>query len=54
MKVSGRPLFWFVLVLLIFLVWRAPQDMSSGLGAIGRAFVAIADGIAAFIHALTR
>ncbi len=53
MRISGRPLFWFVVVMLVFLFWRAPQEMSDVLGGIGRAFVAIGDGIAAFIRALT-
>jgi hypothetical protein len=51
--ISGRPLFWFVLVLLIYLVWRAPQQMSAALGALGTAFVAIGEGMAAFIGNLT-
>ena len=52
MKISGRPLFWFVVVVVVLMVWRAPQDMSDVLSGIGRFFVSIADGAAAFIRAL--
>ncbi len=53
MKISGRPFFWFVIVMLVFLFWRAPDQMSASLGAIGRAFVKIGDGIASFLGSLT-
>ena len=53
MRIAGRPLFWFIIALLVFLFWRAPQAMSAVLGALGHAFVAIGDGFAAFFSALT-
>jgi uncharacterized protein YggT (Ycf19 family) len=53
MRISGRPLFWFVVVIVVLMVWRAPQDMSDVLSGIGNLFVSIADGVAAFIRALT-
>ncbi len=53
MTIIGRPLYWFVIVMLVFLVWRAPEQMSAVLGGIGSAFMAIGDGIAAFITELT-
>jgi|tagenome__1003787_1003787.scaffolds.fasta_scaffold20904079_3 hypothetical protein len=53
MRISGRPFFWFVVVIVVLLVWRAPQEMSAVLSGIGNVFVSITDGIAAFIHALT-
>jgi hypothetical protein len=53
MTIIGRPLYWFVIVMLVFLVWRAPEQMSAVLGGIGSAFVAIGDGFAAFLGELT-
>jgi ABC-type transport system involved in multi-copper enzyme maturation permease subunit len=53
MTIIGRPLYWFAIVMLVFLFWRAPQQMSAVLGGIGTAFVAIGDGIASFIAELT-
>ena len=53
MKISGRPLFWLIIVMLVFLFWRAPDQMSAVLGGIGGAFVAVAEGIAAFLGSLT-
>lgn len=53
MRISGRPLFWFVIVMLVFLFWRAPQQMSAVLGGLGHAFVTIGDGIASFLGSLT-
>jgi hypothetical protein len=52
-KISGRPLFWFVVVIVVLMAWRAPNDMSAALGGIGTVFVKIAEGVGAFIHALT-
>jgi hypothetical protein len=53
MTIIGRPLYWLVIVMLVFLVWRAPQQMSAVLGGIGSAFMAVGDGIATFIAELT-
>jgi hypothetical protein len=52
-KISGRPLFWFVVVIVVLMAWKAPDDMSAALGGIGNVFVKIAEGVGAFIHALT-
>ena len=49
MKISGRPLFWFVAIMLIYLIWSAPTQVSAVLGGIGRGFAAFGDGIAAFL-----
>jgi hypothetical protein len=53
MKIAGRPLFWLIIALLVFLFWKAPQAMSAVLGGLGRAFIAIGNGLAAFFSALT-
>lgn len=53
MKISGRPLFWFVIAMLVYLIWSAPTEMSAALGGIGSAFAAVGNGIAAFVGALT-
>jgi hypothetical protein len=53
MRISGRPLFWFVVVMLVFLFWRAPQQMSAVLGGLGQAFFVIGNGIASFLANLT-
>jgi hypothetical protein len=53
MKVSGRPLFWFVIALVLFLFWRAPGPMSAMLGGIAHGFASIGNGVATFLSSLT-
>jgi hypothetical protein len=53
MKISGRPLFWFMIVMVLFLFWRAPQQMSAVLSGLGYAFVALGEEIAKFLAELT-
>lgn len=53
MKISGRPLFWFIIALLLFLFWKAPDPMSAVLGGLASAFVSIGNGVAEFLSSLT-
>jgi hypothetical protein len=53
MKVSGRPLFWFIIALILFLFWKAPGPMSAVLGGIAGGFASIGNGVAAFLSSLT-
>ena len=53
MKISGRPLFWFLIALILFLFWKAPGPMSAVLGGIGGTFAAIGSGFAKFLSSLT-
>jgi hypothetical protein len=53
MKISGRPLFWFLIALILFLFWKAPGPMSAVLGGIGGTFAAIGTGFAKFLSNLT-
>jgi hypothetical protein len=53
MKISGRPLFWFVVALILFLFWRAPGPMSAVLGGIVQGFASIGDGVAKFLSEVT-
>ena len=53
MKISGRPLFWFLIALTLFLFWKAPQTMSNLLSGIGGLFVGIGNGVAQFLGQLT-
>ncbi|MGO9078300.1 MAG: hypothetical protein ACLQDY_04585 [Streptosporangiaceae bacterium] len=52
MRIAGRPLFWLIAALVIFLLWRAPEQVSGLLAAIGHLFAAIAEGIARFLGAI--
>jgi hypothetical protein len=53
MKISGRPLFWIAIALILFLFWRAPGPMSAVLGGIGHGFAAIGNGVATFLSSIT-
>jgi hypothetical protein len=53
MKVSGRPLFWFIIALILFLFWKAPGPMSAVLGGIAGGFASIGNGVATFLSSLT-
>ncbi|WP_380118131.1 hypothetical protein [Dactylosporangium cerinum] len=53
MNVSGRPLFWVILALILFLFWKAPGPMSAVLGGIASGFASVGNGVAAFLSSLT-
>jgi hypothetical protein len=42
-----------MIVMVLFLFWRAPQQMSAVLSGLGHAFVALGEGIAKFLGELT-
>ena len=54
MNIKGGPIFWFVLAIVVYLIYKAPTDVSRILGAAGHAFVAIGNGVQSFLDALLR
>lgn len=52
-RIAGRPLFWLAIAILVFLEWKAPQPMGALWGGLGRLFIAIGNGLAQFLSALT-
>lgn len=54
MKITGGPIFWFVLAIVVYLIYKAPNDVSRILAAAGHAFVAIGNGTQSFLEALLR
>ena len=54
MNIKGGPIFWFVLAIVVYLIYKAPTDVSRILGAAGHAFVAIGNGAQSFLEALLR
>ncbi|HEY2443773.1 MAG TPA: hypothetical protein VGI31_11600 [Streptosporangiaceae bacterium] len=53
MKIAGRPLFWLIIALLVFLFWKAPEPMSAALSGLGHAFAVIGDGLAKLLGSMT-
>ena len=53
MKISGRPLFWLIIALILFLFWKAPRPMSAVLGGIAGGFASFGDGVATILSSLT-
>lgn len=53
MRIVGRPLFWLVIALVVFLFWKAPEPMSAVLGGLGHVFGAIGNGLAKFLGSMT-
>lgn len=53
MRIAGRPIFWFIVALILFLFWKASEPMSALLGGIGHAFSVIGNGFATFLGSMT-
>jgi hypothetical protein len=51
-KLLRRPAFWIVVVIVIFVIYKAPTDVSAILRLVGQILVAIINGLGAFLRAL--
>jgi hypothetical protein len=54
MNVRGGPIFWAIVILLVYLAAKAPGTLSALLNAIGHALVVFAHGVAAFLDSVLR
>jgi hypothetical protein len=52
-RLAGRPLFYLILALVVFLLWKAPLAMSALLADLGHIFGAIGNGLAQFFGSFT-
>jgi hypothetical protein len=48
----GRPLFWAIIALLLFVVYKVPADVGAILRVVGHVVVVLVNGFGAFLSKL--